>query len=154
MSDLAQLIRDGLDGIASTSLRVTFPEHWTDEQRESFDAEFKATTAAAPPVFLEPVEPLSPEEIEAWQKLWDELLPEGATVHQIRVLPPGPKVYPGCEQMRAALLAVVDYATPGEPFPGDSRDHTEKATDAEVEAVIAHVLGLIAEGLGIEVERA
>lgn len=60
------------------------------------------------------------------------------------------------DQMADALLAVVEYATPGEPFPGegDSRDHAEKAIDAEVEAVLAHVLGLIAEGLGIEVERA
>lgn len=154
MSDLAQRIRDRLDGLAPAPLTVEFPKGWTDEQRERFNAEFKATNAAVPAAFLEPAVPPSPEEIEAWQKSWDELLPEGATVHQIRWLPPGPKVYPGFEQMRDTLLAVVEYATPGEPFPGDSRDHAEKAIDAEVEGVLAHVLGLIAEGLGIEVERA
>lgn len=154
MSDLVQRICDRLDGLAPASLTVEFPKDWTDEQREKFKAEFKAANAAVPAAFLEPAEPLSPEEIEAWQKSWDELLPEGATVHQIRMLPPGLKVYPGFEMMRAALLAVVEYATPGEPHPGDSRDHAEKATDAEVEAVLAHVLGLIAEGLGIEVDRA
>lgn len=156
MNDLTQQIRDRLGGLAPASLTVEFPKDWTDEQREQFKAEFKATPAAVPPVFLEPAEPLSPEEIEVWQKSWDELLPDGATVHQIRILPPGPKVYPGFEQMRDTPLAVVEYATPGEPLPGegDSRDHAEKAIDAEVEAVLAHVLGLIAEGLGIEVERA
>lgn len=107
MSDLAQRIRDRLDGLAPAPLTVEFPKGWTDEQREQFKAEFKATPAAVPPVFLEPAEPPSPEEIEAWQKSWDELLPEGATVQQIRILPPGPKAYPGFEQMRDALLAVV-----------------------------------------------
>ena len=118
MSDLAQQIRDRLDGLAPASPTVEFPKDWKDEQREKFKAEFDAALAAVPPVFLEPVEPLTPEEIERWQKSWDELLPEGATVHQIRMLPPGPKVYPGFEQMRAALLAVIDYAQPGAPFPG------------------------------------
>jgi len=61
--------------------------------------------------------------------------------------------YWGREEMRDALLAVVDYVQRGESLPGerDSRDHSEKAIDAEVEAQFANMLGLIAEKLGIEV---
>lgn len=112
MSDLAQQIRDRLGGLAPASLTVEFPKDWTDEQREQFKAEFKATPAAVPPVFLEPAEPLSPEAMERWQETFDELLPEGATVHQIRILPPGPRFYPGFEQMRDAILGVLDEHQP------------------------------------------
>lgn len=155
MGDLAKQICDRLDGLAPQPFTFELPADWTAEQRDQFNAEFKATRAAMPPAFIEPAEPLSPEEIERWQEQWDELLPEGARVHTIRMLPPGPAPYPGFGQMRDAILAVVNYAQPGEPFPGerDGRDHAEKAIDAEVEAQLASVLGLIAETLGIEVDR-
>jgi hypothetical protein len=154
MTDLAQQIRDRLDGIGPASFTFEYPAGWTDEQREQFNAEFKATKTAVPPAFLEPVEPLLPEEIERWQKAFDESLPEGARVHPIRILPPGPRFYPGFEQMRDAILAMVDYTQPGDVFPseGDSRDHAEKAIDAEVEAQLARVRELIAEKLGVEVD--
>ncbi len=151
MTDLAQQIRDRLDGLTPASFTFEYPAGWTDEQREQFNAEFKATKTAVPPAFLEPVEPLLPEEIERWQQAWEELLPEGARVHPIRILPSGPRFFPGFEQMRDAILAVVDYAEPGEPFPRDSRDHCEKSIDTEVEAQLAYVCELIAERLGIEV---
>lgn len=107
-TDLAQQIRDWLDGLAPASLTFEFPAGWTDGQREQFNAEFKAAGPVVPPVFLEPAEPPLPEEIERWHQAFDELLPEGARVHQIRVLPSGPRFYPGFEQMRDAVLAVLD----------------------------------------------
>jgi hypothetical protein len=156
MPDLAQQIRDRLDGLEPTPApEVSFPAHWTAAQCAQWVDDYEATKvggfpASVPPAFVEPAEPASPEEIERWQKAWDDLLPEGARVQPIRILPSGTRFFPGFEQMRAAILAVVDYTEPGEPFPHDNRDHAEKATDAEVEAQLARVRELIAEKLGIE----
>lgn len=147
MADLAQKIRDRLDGFA--------PERPAPREHG-----FSVGTPGAEPLpaaFITRLDddPMSPQEIEAWQKQWDALLADSA-FSPIRVLPPGPKVYPGFEQMRDALLAVVDYTEPGDVFPGegDGRDHAEKAIDAEVEAQFARVRELIAEKLGIEVPDA
>lgn len=138
MSDLIAQIRDRLDG-------------WAPALREH-GLPLDATLPAAFLVRRDD-ELLSPAEIEAWQKQWDEMS-AGSKSAPIRVLPPGPRFYPGYEQMRDAVLAVLEFAEPGEPFPGDSRDHAEKAIDAELEATLAHVCGLIAEKLGIEVASA
>lgn len=121
MTDLAQQIRDRLD-------------------------EWARPSGEAPPAFTEPAH-IDPEQAAVIQAAWDMLLKADPGPHRIVVLPPSP-----FDLMRRAILAVVDYAQPGEQFPGggDSRDHTEKAIDAEVEAVLARELELIAEGLGIE----
>ncbi len=124
MPDLAQQIRDRLD-------------EWTRPSGE------------APPAFTEPVD-VDPEQAAVIQAAWDALMAsDTGRRHGVVILPPGP-----FDLMRKAILAVVDYTEPGEPFPHDGRDHAEKATDAEVEAQFAHVLGLIAEKLGIEAPNA
>lgn len=122
MLDLVQQVRDRLD-------------EWTHPSGE------------APPAFTEPAD-IDPELAAVIQAAWDMLLKADPGPHRIVVLPPSP-----FDLMRKAILAVVDYAQPGDAFPGEggSRDHAEKAIDAEVEAVRARVLELIAEKLGIEV---
>lgn len=107
-------------------------------------AEWTHPSGEAPPAFTEPAD-IDPEQAAVIQAAWDALSKADPGPHRIVILPPSP-----FDLMRRAILAVVDYAAPGEPFPQDGRDHAEKATDTEVEAVLAHVLGLIAEKLGIE----
>lgn len=107
--------------------------------------EWSRPSGEAPPAFTEPAD-IDPEQAAVIQAAWDALLKADPGPHRIVVLPPSP-----FDLMRRAILAVVAYAEPGEPFPGDSRDHAEKATDAEVEAVLARIRAILAEGLGIEV---
>lgn len=110
--------------------------------------EWARPSGEAPPAFTEPTD-IDPERAAVFQAAWDALLKADPGPHRIVVLPPSP-----FDLMRRAILAVVDYTTAGEAFPGDSRDHAEKAIDAEVEAVLARVRQIIAEGLGIEVADA
>lgn len=83
MADLDQQIRARLDG-------------WLPEM----------PPGEAPAMFLEPAHPLSPDEIERWQKEFDDLL--GGESLGMRILPPGPRFYPGFEQMRDAILAALE----------------------------------------------
>lgn len=175
MSDLIAQIRERLDGLAPQALTVEFPAYWTDEQRAQFHAEFDAARTKpatgerrpprvqeytvgcpidVPPAFLEPAEPASPEDAERWQRAWGDLLPEGATVHQLRILPPGPRFYPGFEQMRDAILAVLDFAEPGGPWPHDGRGPDERMADEAVEEKLRQVVEVIAENLGIDASGA
>lgn len=152
MGDLAKQICDRLDGLAPQPFTFELPADWTAEQREQFNAEFKATHAAMPPAFIEPAEPLSSEEIERWQEQWEELLPEGARVHTIQILPPGPRFYPGFEQMRAALTAIVDLHVFETERHVDRVPYCAECTRAQ--GTFVHECGelrLIAEKLGIEV---
>lgn len=106
--------------------------------------EWARPSGEAPPEFTKPVD-IDPEQAAVIQAAWDMLFMADPVRHRIVILPPSP-----FDLMRRAILAVLDYAEPGEPFPQDSRDHAEKAIDAEVDAVLARVLELIGEGLGIE----
>jgi len=106
--------------------------------------EWTHSNGEAPPAFTEPAD-INPEQAAVIQAAWDMLFKADPGPHRIVVLPPSP-----FDLMRRAIRAVVDYAAPGEPFPQDSRDHAEKAIDAEVDAVLARVLELIGEGIGIE----
>ena len=110
--------------------------------------EWARPSGEAPPAFTEPAD-IDPEQAAVIQAAWDALSKADPGPHRIVILPPAP-----FDLMRRAILAVVDYAELGEPFHQDSRDHAEKATDAEVEAQLAYVCGLIAEKLGIGVEGA
>lgn len=132
MLDLAQQIRERLDGWAPEPFTFTLPEDWTEEQRDEFRAELEDGRIGGVPKrprrpprsFDYPVggpidgltgaEPATPEEIERWQQAWDKLIAEGATFHPIKVLPPGPLAYPGYEQMRAAIIAALDLHKPKE----------------------------------------
>lgn len=129
MADLAQQIRDRLDGFEN------------------------GPSGPLPAVFMavRRTDPVPPAEAEAWRACWDELLAD-LMLEPVRFLPPLPRHYPGFEQMRDAILAVLEFAAPGGPVPGerDSRDHCEKAIDAEVDAVLARIRAILAEGLGIE----
>jgi hypothetical protein len=124
MPDLAQQIRDRLDGWAPAPVAFSFPEDWTEQQRDEFRSKLEdGRIGAIPehprqaprtfdypfgrPAGIQDAETATPEEIEHWQQAWDELLAKGATFHPIKVLPPGPRVYPGFEQMRDALLTVL-----------------------------------------------
>jgi len=96
--------------------------------RERLDG-FAPPTGEPPPQFVEILDPgtQTPEEIERWQQQWDEPLGTPGE-HPMQILATAPRFYPGFEQMRAALLAMLD---------GDS---TVRQMDA------------IAKALGIKVE--
>lgn len=94
-------------------------------------------------------EPWTVEQIEAFRR---ELRKQfGTGVRIVPLDPPSDTATP--QEMRAALLAVLDLTEPGEPWPadaGDSRDHCERAIDREVEARDALIVAAIAKALGIE----
>jgi hypothetical protein len=108
VSDLAQQIRERLDGFAPPA----------DD--------------GPPPQFVEILDPgdLTQEQIEDWQRRWDDVMVTAADM-SLHILATAPRFYPGFEQMRAALLAVLD------------------AADADSE----WILHCVAKALGIEVDR-
>jgi hypothetical protein len=171
MPDLAQQIRERLDGWAPASTVIEFPEDWTAEQRDKFRTDFEDAGRGwrlAPRAFEYPFgspfsgladrEPATPEEIERWQRTWDELLAEGATFHPIKVLPPRPRVYPGFEQMRTALLAVLDLTETLAKYgpirvPDTVEGRTRLTQAAAWQEAMEAAVNMIAEKLGIEVEH-
>lgn len=129
MTDLAQQIREKLDGIAAPGPLIEFPETMTAEDRQAFRDAW--LTQPVPRIYTAPAvgRPLTDDEMDEWERKWDAVfidLPQ----QPLKILPPGRKFYPGFEQMRAALLAVLDA----------------DGTDGEDEWV-AHC---IAKALGIE----
>lgn len=126
MPDLTQQIRERLDGLAP----------------EVGDAE-------RPMMFLEAPPSVSPEEVEVWQRKWDELFGDGAP-GPMRILPATPRFYPGFEQMRDAILAVVEM------HRRNSEDWThisETAYEAGRRWALEQAVAEIAEKLGVEVDR-
>ena len=165
MPDLSQQIRERLDGwTPAPFFEFSFPEGWTEEQRDKFRAELEDLringipegprraprssnyTIGCPVEFQSPAAPATPEEIERWQQAWDKLLAEGATFRPIKLLPPDPLAYPGCEQMRDAILAVLDlHADDGVGFCRECSDEFPAPRPCPT-------LRMIAENLGIGVE--
>lgn len=105
MADLAAQIRERLDGWAP-------PEPWVTQ-------------------FADGPENPTPEEVVNFAEELSRAIEEGKFAGPIVVLPPSPKFYPGFEQMRDALLALLDEAYPDNAW-------------------IAHC---IAKALGIEVDH-
>lgn len=105
MTELTRLIRDRLDG-------------WAPPIDDG-----------PPQQFVEILDPgdLTQEQIREWHERWDEVLVRAAD-QSLHILATAPRFYPGFEQMRDALLTVLDLHPP---------------TDLTVVA--------IAEKLGIEV---
>ena len=133
MSDLAQQIRERLDALAAPPLPAAFIE----------------------------VSGVPDEDLEAWEKVFDEVAEKALP---LRLLPPGPKWTPLPDPRSAALLAVVELHKPvrgigyGSSEPGGYRP-LEPAC-AECGKVDEYAvpwpcqqLRLIAEQLGIEVDR-
>jgi hypothetical protein len=130
MADLSRQIRQRLDSWTPAPFEFSFPEDWTEEQRDKFRAEFEDLringipegprraprssnyTIGCPAEFQPPAAPATPEEIEHWQQAREKLLAEGAAFRPLRVLPPGPLAYPGFEQMRDAILAALELHKP------------------------------------------
>lgn len=161
MSDLAQQIRERLDGWAPEPFMFTLPEDWTEEQRDEFRSELEDGRIngmpegprrpprshdypfGCPAEIQAATEPASPEEIERWQQAWDKLLAEGATFHSLRVLPPGPLAYPGFEQMRDAILAALDlHADDGVGFCRECSDEFPAPRPCPTLRIIAEKLGI------------
>lgn len=123
--DLTTQIRERLDGWAP-------PEPWLNQFADA--------------------EPRTPDEPAALAEDLGRAIEAGAFSGPVLVLPPSPRSYPGFEQMRAALLAVLDRHAPDSS--GDcprcmtvwpEGTFHETAPCDEVEA--------IAEKLGIEVDH-
>lgn len=127
MPDLAQHIRERLEG-------------WAPPLGDE-----------PPNQFVEVVDPgdLTPEQVEQWHRRWDEVVGTAAEM-QLHVLTTAPRFYPGFEQMRAALLTVVDLHVPAAaPFSGEC-----KVCGAYFEYPVrwpCPTFKGIAQGLGIEV---
>jgi hypothetical protein len=164
MADLGEQIRARLAGWAPEPFTFSFPEDWTEKQRDKFRAELEdlringipEAPRRPPRTFDYPcgcpaeiqaaTEPASAEEIEHWQQMRDKLIAEGATFHPLRVLPPGPLAYPGFEQMRGAILAALDlHADDGVGFCRECSDEFPAPRPCPT-------LRAIAEKLGIEIE--
>lgn len=126
MIDLAQQIRDRLDGLAEL-----------------------------PAAFLEVSDAVTPEEIEKWQKAWDEML---ADQPKVQILPPTARFESASDRMRDALLAVVGLHRP-ETVDYVSVDHDSRISTDCTECDAGGVpdgwpcttLRTVAEKLGIEV---
>lgn len=90
MTDLAQRIRERLDGFAPAPLP------------DDTHALFAYTT------FSE----LSEEDSERWAEAFQQTVGDELSWGKLIRLPSAPKFYPGFEQMRAALLAEIAYVLP------------------------------------------
>ena len=136
MADLAQQIRERLDGWAPP------------------------TDGGPPPQFVEILDPgdLTQEQIEEWQRHWDEVMVTAAD-KSLHILAAPPRFYPGFEQMRDVLLAILELH-PATPAGVPGKPHLANCTHCrdtgwmgpEVPWPCPTLLA-IAEKLGIEVDR-
>lgn len=73
-----------------------------------------------------------------------------ARTKPLRALPPGPKLYPGFDEMRAALLAVLDLHPADRPHPcmvwNDWEQHHWFTSDCPTKQAIAEKLGISLTG--------
>jgi hypothetical protein len=107
VNDIAQQIRDRLDDWA--------PTH-ADSGHQ------------LPSAFIALQRDVTVEEATAWQAKWDELMAD-ATIEPMRLLPAGPRFYAGFEQMRAALLAVLDEHQPEQVDYPDADGESRSSAD-------------------------
>jgi hypothetical protein len=142
VSDLAQQIRERLDG-------------WAPPAGDG-----------PPPQFVEILDPgdLTQEQIEDWQRRWDDVMVT-ADDKSLHILASAPRFYPGFEQMRAALLAVLDLSQrceqildtamgPNSVAQGAEEVRIERARNIAACRVLRMGVREIAKELGIEVEGA
>lgn len=102
-----------------------------------------APPAGRPPLqFVEVVDQAvtDPEYAEEWQQRWDGIMATAEGM-SLPVLAVPPRFYPGFEQMRAALTAVLDVTDPDREGYPDCDCST---------CVHKRVTGAIARALGIE----
>lgn len=123
MTDLSQQIRERLDGFAPPA----------DD--------------GPPPQFVEILDPgnLTQEQIEDWQRRWDEVMVTAAD-KSMHVLATAPRFYPGFEQMRDAIIGAVHavHIADDEDVTDWQRGYRSAADNA---------LRAIAEKLGIEADH-
>jgi hypothetical protein len=103
-----------------------------------------------PPQFVEILDPgdLTPEQIDEWQQKWGDVLVT-ADDKSLHILASAPRFYPGFEQMRAGLLAVLEMYR---RIDEDRTRASETAYEAGRRWAIEQAVAEIAEALGIRAE--